>query len=147
VNIAHVQDLTATFRQNGIDARYISGKTPALERKELLDAFRKGQFPVLINCGKVTVLTDCPSFLMLWFIAILTEGADVPNIDCVMLARPTRSKNVFAQMIGRGMRLSPQTGKKDCRIIDFVDSLARVDNVVSGPTLFGLDPDEVIEGM
>jgi len=78
--------------------------------------------------------------------AILTEGADVPNIDCVMLARPTRSKNVFAQMIGRGMRLSPGTGKTECRVIDFVDSLARVDNVVSGPTLFGLDAEVLTEG-
>ena len=91
------------------------------------------------------------------FTAILTEGADIPNIDCVLVARPTRSRNVFAQMvcrnqfqildfritlpqIGRGMRLSPQTGKKDCQIIDFMDSNERVDGVISAPTLFGLDP-------
>jgi len=42
--------------------------------------------------------------------------------------------------IGRGMRLSPRTGKGDCRIIDFVDSNARVRGVISAPTLFGLDP-------
>jgi hypothetical protein len=45
--------------------------------------------------------------------------------------------------IGRGMRLSPQTGKEDCRIIDFVDSTSRVSGVVSTPTLFGLDPAEI----
>ena len=44
------------------------------------------------------------------------------------------------------MRLSPKTGKTDCRIIDFVDSAARVAGVVSTPTLFGLDPAEVIDG-
>lgn len=70
----------------------------------------------------------------------------MPNIDCVMIARPTRSRNLFAQIIGRGMRLSPQTGKTDCRIIDFVDSLERVGGVVNAPTLLGLDPDEVING-
>lgn len=49
--------------------------------------------------------------------------------------------------IGRGMRLSPDTGKKDCRIIDFVDSANRVAGIMSTPTLFGLDPaDLVIEG-
>ncbi|THV07737.1 P-loop containing nucleoside triphosphate hydrolase protein [Dendrothele bispora CBS 962.96] len=127
VNVAHVEALTQVFRGFGIDARYIYSKTPAAERKALVSAFKNGQFPVLLNC------------------AILTEGADIPNIDCVIVARPTRSRNVFAQMIGRGMRLSPGTGKTDCRIIDFVDSLDRVSGVVSSPTLFGLDPDEVTE--
>ena len=44
------------------------------------------------------------------------------------------------------MRLSPETGKDDCRIIDFVDSTSRVPGVVSTPTLFGLDPAEVVDG-
>ncbi|TFK41214.1 P-loop containing nucleoside triphosphate hydrolase protein [Crucibulum laeve] len=125
VNIAHVHALTQHFRKYGIDARYVYSETPVTERKALVAAFRAGQFPVLINC------------------AILTEGADIPNIDCVIVARPTRSRNVFAQMIGRGMRLSPDTGKADCRIIDFVDSTTRVAGVVSIPTLFGLDPSEL----
>ena len=44
------------------------------------------------------------------------------------------------------MRLSPGTGKEDCRVIDFVDSTTRVAGVISTPTLFGLDPSEVIDG-
>lgn len=44
------------------------------------------------------------------------------------------------------MRLSPETGKEDCRIIDFVDSMDRVAGVVSVPSLFGLDPSEIIDG-
>ncbi|KAN0060153.1 putative ATP-dependent helicase IRC3 [Thecaphora frezii] len=125
VNIQHVADLTATFRQAGIDARYLHGGTPMLERRQLLRDFRKGVFPVLVNC------------------AILTEGADVPAIDCVLLARPTRSRNLFSQMIGRGLRLSPKTGKKDCLILDIVGNIEK--GVVCTPTLFGLDPDEMIE--
>ncbi|KAK2461954.1 hypothetical protein APHAL10511_006417 [Amanita phalloides] len=125
VNISHVVALTRTFRGYGIDARYVHSGTPAAERKALIASFKAGEFPVLVNC------------------AILTEGADIPNIDCVVIARPTRSRNVFAQMIGRGMRLSKGTGKMDCRIIDFVDSMNRVLGVVSIPTLFGLDPDEI----
>ncbi|KAF8168154.1 P-loop containing nucleoside triphosphate hydrolase protein [Crassisporium funariophilum] len=125
VNIAHVHALTQTFRRHGVDARYLFSETPVAERKALVESFKAGQFPVLVNC------------------AILTEGADIPNIDCVVVARPTRSRNVFAQMIGRGMRLSPNTGKKDCRIIDFVDSNSRVNGVVSIPTLFGLEPGEM----
>ncbi|KAH9858111.1 P-loop containing nucleoside triphosphate hydrolase protein [Lenzites betulinus] len=125
VNIAHVVQLTAVFRDAGIDARYLHSGTPAAERKALVQDFRSGQYPVLINC------------------AVLTEGADIPNIDCVIVARPTKSKNVFAQMIGRGMRLSPDTGKDDCRIIDFVDLHERAGGVISAPTLFGLDPSEL----
>ncbi|KLO17062.1 P-loop containing nucleoside triphosphate hydrolase protein [Schizopora paradoxa] len=126
VNLAHLRDLTATFRNAGIDARYVYAATPAAERKSLIDSFRNGEFPVLLNVG------------------ILTEGTDIPNIDCVLVAKPTRSRNLFAQMIGRGMRLSPQTGKTDCHIIDFVDSTSRIPGIVSIPTLFGLDPDEAI---
>ena len=50
------------------------------------------------------------------------------------------------RQIGRGMRLSPETGKADCRIIDFVDILNRMPGVVSTPTLFGLDPSEIVDG-
>jgi ATP-dependent helicase IRC3 len=65
----------------------------------------------------------------------------VPAIDCVLLARPTRSRNLFSQMIGRGMRLSPATGKKDCMVLDLVGNSER--GVVCTPTLFGLDPESI----
>ncbi len=51
VNLAHLRDLTATFRNNGIDARYVYAATHAAERKDLIDSFRKGEFPVLLNVG------------------------------------------------------------------------------------------------
>ncbi|TCD69925.1 hypothetical protein EIP91_005749 [Steccherinum ochraceum] len=126
VNLAHVRELTETFRQAGIDARYIYSGTPAVARADLIADFKLGKFSVLLNCS------------------VLTEGTDIPNIDCIILARPTRSRNLFSQMIGRGMRLSPQSGKEDCHIIDLVDSVNRVSGIVSTPTLFGLDPAELI---
>lgn len=51
---------------------------------------------------------------------------------------PSQYRLLF--QIGRGMRLSPGTGKEDCRIIDFVDSTSKINGVVSVPTLFGLNP-------
>ncbi|KAH7104237.1 P-loop containing nucleoside triphosphate hydrolase protein [Auriculariales sp. MPI-PUGE-AT-0066] len=120
VNIAHVQDLTEIFCLGGIDARCLHSGTPVAERVDLLNSFREQKFPVLINC------------------AILTEGADFPKIDCVVIARPTRSRNLFTQMIGRGMRRPKETEKKDCHIIDFVDSTTRVQGIITIPTLFGL---------
>ncbi|RDL35735.1 p-loop containing nucleoside triphosphate hydrolase protein [Venustampulla echinocandica] len=125
VDLAHVEGLTNAFRKQGIDARFITGETPKLERSVRLDSFKKGEFPVLVNCG------------------VFTEGTDIPNIDCVLLARPTRSRNLLVQMIGRGMRLHP--GKKNCHIIDMVASLAG--GIVTTPTLFGLDPSELVEGV
>ncbi|KAJ8607340.1 hypothetical protein MRB53_040358 [Persea americana] len=122
VDLAHVEALTTTFRQHGIDARFVTGDTPKKVRSDRLDAFRNREYPVLLNCG------------------VFTEGTDIPNIDCVLLARPTRSRNLLVQMIGRGMRLYP--GKKDCHVIDMVSSLES--GIVTTPTLFGLDPSELV---
>jgi len=123
VDLEHVFGLTATFRRFGIDSRFVTGDTPKKERSDTLEAFKNREFPVLLNCG------------------VFTEGTDVPNIDCVVLARPTRSRNLLVQMIGRGMRL--YTGKENCHVIDFVASLET--GIVSTPTLFGLDPDELVD--
>ncbi len=123
VDIDHVTYLTSVFRQHGIDAQYITGSTKKRLRGERLDAFRNRKFPVLLNCG------------------VFTEGTDIPNIDCVLLARPTKSRNLLVQMIGRGMRL--YRGKKDCLVVDMVSSLET--GIVSVPTLFGLDPSELVE--
>jgi ATP-dependent helicase IRC3 len=50
INIAHVERLTQTFRSHGIDARYVFAKTPATERRQLITDFKRGKFPVLLNC-------------------------------------------------------------------------------------------------
>lgn len=123
VDLEHVQNLTNEFRKHGVDAKFITGNTAKTIRSERLDAFKRGDFPVLLNC------------------AVFTEGTDIPNIDCVLLARPTRSRNLLVQMIGRGMRLYP--GKTNCHVIDMVASLES--GIITTPTLFGLDPDELLD--
>lgn len=122
VDLAHVAGLTQKFRQYGLDARFVTGDTHKVARGETLDAFKRGSFPVLLNCG------------------VFTEGTDIPNIDCVILARPTRSRNLLVQMIGRGMRL--HKGKENCHVMDMVASLET--GIVTVPTLFGLDPGELV---
>ncbi|KAL8660642.1 MAG: hypothetical protein Q9202_006346 [Teloschistes flavicans] len=123
VDLAHVSALTAAFRARNIDARFVTGDTPKQVRGERLDAFKNDEFPVLLNCG------------------VFTEGTDIPNIDCVLLARPTKSRNLLVQMIGRGMRL--HSGKGNCHVIDMVASLEA--GIVTTPTLFGLDPGEIVK--
>jgi ATP-dependent helicase IRC3 len=125
VDLSHVANLTAKFRQYGFAAQFVTGDTPRKTRAARVDAFRNGEFPVLLNCG------------------VFTEGTDIPNIDCVLLTRPTKSRNLLVQMIGRGMRL--HKGKENCHVVDFVASLST--GVVSTPTLFGLDPAEIVENL
>ncbi|KAL1893189.1 putative ATP-dependent helicase IRC3 [Sporothrix stenoceras] len=124
VDLNHVADLTNTFRKHGIDAQFVTGDTDKKERGSRLEAFKRGEFPVLVNCG------------------VFTEGTDMPSVDCVILARPTKSRNLLVQMIGRGMRL--HEGKTNCHVIDMVSSLEA--GIVTTPTLFGLDPGELLSG-
>ncbi|KAH9880221.1 hypothetical protein IAQ61_000510 [Plenodomus lingam] len=123
VDLSHVTNLTNNFRACGVDAQFVTGDTPAKIRSARIEAFRRGEFPVLLNCG------------------VFTEGTDIPNIDCVLLARPTKSRNLLVQMIGRGMRLHKD--KENCHVIDMVAALST--GVVSTPTLFGLDPAEIVD--
>lgn len=123
VDLDHVAALTAAFRAHGIDARFVTGDTPMKTRAERLAMFKAGEYPILMNCG------------------IFTEGTDIPNIDCIILARPTKSRNLLIQMVGRGLRNSP--GKGDCHVIDMVASLEK--GIVTTPTLFGLDPQELVK--
>lgn len=123
VDVEHTKQLTEKFREAGVDSRYITAKTPKDVRAAQLLAFKNQEYKILLNCG------------------LFTEGTDIPNIDCVLLARPTKSRNLLIQMIGRGLRLYP--GKENCHIIDMVATLET--GVLSTPTLFGLDPSELLD--
>lgn len=69
------------------------------DRAEILQGFRHGKFRVLCNC------------------ALLTEGFDAPFVSAVVMARPTKSRALYSQMVGRGTRLFP--GKAECLLVDF----------------------------
>ncbi|MGB8345026.1 MAG: DEAD/DEAH box helicase, partial [Ktedonobacteraceae bacterium] len=100
--IEHARHLAETFTANGIPAAAVSGETALRERTRLLHDYDRGVIRVLCNCG------------------VLTEGYDSPHTSCIILARPTRSRALLVQMIGRGTRLAP--GKQDCLILDITDN-------------------------
>ncbi|ODV93930.1 hypothetical protein PACTADRAFT_51675 [Pachysolen tannophilus NRRL Y-2460] len=102
VNIEHVKELSDLFRQNGVNCQYVTGTSSKQERQAIIDDFKNGKIDVLMNCG------------------IFTEGTDIPNIDSIFIVRPTKSRPLLIQMIGRGLRLHDT--KQKCHIIDFVDS-------------------------
>ena len=93
------------FRCAGLAAASVVGATPTDERQAIYRQVRAGTLNALISC------------------AVLTEGFDEPSIDCVMLARPTKSKVLFYQCIGRGLRLWPT--KEDCLLIDATGATKR----------------------
>lgn len=115
VQLAHT--IAAVFRQAGVAAEALDGALPLAERRALLQRLHTGATRVVANCG------------------VLTEGYDEPSIDCVILARPTRSATLFTQMIGRGTRRYP--GKADCLVIDVVGASTRHD-LMSVASLTGL---------
>jgi ATP-dependent helicase IRC3 len=107
------------FVTAGLHAASVVGSTPPEVRQEVYQAIRAGRLHALVTC------------------AVLTEGFDEPSIDCIMLARPTKSKVLFYQCIGRGLRLSPTTGKEDCLLIDAVGATKR-HNMLSVAAELGL---------
>jgi hypothetical protein len=92
---------------------------PRDHRSGALQLFRDGGLQVLTNCN------------------VLTEGFDARLVEAVMLARPTRSQLLYAQMVGRATRTHP--GKVDAVIIDVVDSTKR-HKLIGIDSLFGLPP-------
>jgi len=115
VDIQHAKDLAELFRKYDINAEAVWGADP--ERYDKIQAFREGQTDVLFNAQ------------------LLTEGFDVPGIECVILTKPTKSPVAFSQMVGRGTRLN--INKKDCIVLDVVDSTTR-HNLITIPTLLGM---------
>jgi DNA repair protein RadD len=97
----------------GIKAATIEAKTPQYYRDEIVEKFKSGQIRALTN------------------VSVLTTGFDAPQVDLLVMLRPTQSTSLYVQMVGRGMRLAP--GKEDCLILDFSGNVIRhgpVDAVV-----------------
>lgn len=103
--VEHSIHLRDRFREAGYLAEHIDGDTPAPERAEILRKINSGEIEVVTNCG------------------ILTEGWDLPNLDAVVLARPTKSLALYLQMIGRVLRPAP--GKLRALVLDHAGNVDR----------------------
>jgi superfamily II DNA or RNA helicase len=108
-------------------AAFVSGETPKDERRIIMDRFKRGEFQFLSNC------------------MVATEGFDAPSASVIGLARPTKSRSLYAQMVGRGTRTLPgvvesikgkegdearrhaisESDKRGCLIVDFVGNNTR----------------------
>ncbi len=109
--VGQSQLLTELFNEVGITTEHIQAETPHEQRRAIYQRFREGTTQIMSSVGT------------------LTEGFDEPSCDAVILARPTRSQTLLIQMAGRGLRLSPQTGKEDCFLLDFGENFKRLGRI------------------
>ena len=118
-SIDHCRHIAETIReQTHEECGIVTGHTPKLERAEILDRFRGITQKNLFGEAK-------PELKYLVNVGVLTTGFDAPAIDCVAILRPTNSAGLYYQMTGRGFRLSPDTGKTDCLILDYGGNIMR----------------------
>jgi hypothetical protein len=99
------------FEEEGIKCEVVHGALSDDVRGEILDRHRAGITQVVANC------------------MVLTEGYDDPEVSCIVVARPTKSKGLYVQMVGRGLRVDqskPYAGQ-DCLILDVVGAAATND--------------------
>jgi len=109
-NIAYCESLAQRFNASGVAAATFTSDTPDNEREELLAEFEKPD-------SLIRVLVS---------VEALAKGFDVKDIGCVIDARPLRkSLSTFIQMLGRGLRASPETGKHDCILLDHSGNVRR----------------------
>ncbi|QSP94333.1 DUF3427 domain-containing protein [Marinobacter salinisoli] len=101
VSRAHADFMAGQFEKQGVKAAAVHGESE-MSRGEALELLGSGQLEVIFS------------------VDLFNEGVDLPAIDTVLLLRPTESKVLFLQQIGRGLRKSPETGKDKLVILDFV---------------------------
>ena len=98
VSVDHAHNLAAVFNEAGVPAAVILGDTSREDRDRAIAGFRDGSIKVLVN------------------VIVATEGFDLPDASCIIIARPTMSLALYLQMVGRGLRPKPAGG--DCILLD-----------------------------
>jgi len=143
-SVAHAERLCEIFNRHRPEcARFVTGTTPKDERRGMLADYAAGKFQILVNVG------------------VATEGFDEPGIACVVMARPTKSRALYAQMAGRSTRPLPglvdahpeadarraaiaASAKPASEIIDFVGNSGRHHLITTADILGGNYSDEVV---
>ena len=117
-SVKHAEQIAELFREEGIRAASVSGSMKQSERKEFQDKFVGREVQVLCACD------------------LLSEGWDCPETEVLFMARPTMSKVLYTQQLGRGMRLFE--GKESLMVFDFVDNASQYNMPQSLHRLFKL---------
>lgn len=105
VNIHHSKIIVENFKVSGIKAEHCDADSTDEERNEIIKKLERGEISIVSNVG------------------IWTTGVDLPFVDCIVMARPTQSRNLYIQSVGRGTRIFD--GKKDCLVLDHAGNVHR----------------------
>lgn len=142
--VAHAERLAEIFQRHGKAASWICGKTSKDTRRQVLEDFATGALQIVVNVG------------------CLTEGFDDPSVELVVIARPTKSRCLYAQMVGRGLRPLPgvvdgvanaeqrqaaiaHSVKPSVEILDFAGNSGRHKLMTTADILGGKTSDEAVE--
>lgn len=117
-SVKHAEQIADMIKERGVNAVSVSGSMKSSERKEMLAKFQKGEIKALCACD------------------LLNEGWDCPETEVLFMARPTMSKVLYTQQLGRGMRLAE--GKEFLMVFDFVDNASQYNMPYSMHRLFRL---------
>ncbi len=142
--IDHASEMADMFERAGVKSAYVYGDMDPTERENKIQAFRKGEISVLCNDK------------------LVTEGIDIPAIDCIICLRPTKSWSFYVQCVGRGLRPHGvdlrdndtdvercykirKSIKPNCLVIDVVD-VSKKHKLCSLPQQFALPVDFDLQG-
>jgi DNA repair protein RadD len=121
VNVPHSLHIRDEFIKSGVRAAHVDGSIPKAERDAILGRLAGGEIELITNC------------------AVLTEGWDMPEVSCCILARPTKKMGLYRQMVGRVLRPAP--GKHDATVLDHSGAVFR-HGFIEDPVQWTLDPDK-----
>ena len=115
VDVDHCRSVSMELRKYGLEAPFVTAKTPHAERDAIVEGFKSGRYKAICNVN------------------VYTEGFNAKRTDSIVLLRPTLSKGLFVQMVGRGLRV--HESKTDCLILDYakcIDAHGPVDCIDAG---------------
>jgi len=115
VDVVHCGHVSKALRMYGISAPAVTNSTPRRERDRIARDFKAGRLKAICNVN------------------VYTEGFNAKQVDCIVLLRPTLSRGLYVQMVGRGLRTHPD--KENCLVLDYahcIDEHGPIDCIDAG---------------
>lgn len=112
-----VTKLVASY--SGEECAIVTGDTPDDKRDEIIRRLKGEEIAVDLFGGTLPPLKYCCN------VSVMTTGTNIRRLDTIALLRPTASAGLYIQMVGRGFRLSPETGKTECLVLDYGKNVER----------------------
>ncbi|QCE34323.1 DEAD/DEAH box helicase [Acetobacteraceae bacterium] len=102
-SVKFCEKLNEGLKEVGVSSEIITGETPQFKREKIIQDVKDGATRIVVS------------------VDTMTTGVDCPPVDCIIALRPTLSSALYVQMVGRGLRISPETNKEDCLLLDYAN--------------------------